>query len=212
MGREFASFIAERNSRFARPLFESATAPERHAIVNELGFRLFANAVPDPVSSLTEDRTESVRKAVERYFEDLAPNADNTTTAADLAEATLLAERIEHFLGDQYADQGVEVFPSFNGCGVLDRCYGDLLVGNTLLEVKSGAKSFQLDDLRQLIIYAALDSASNEARVSRLGLLNPRMGLSVTFTPEEVIMSTGRPPQELYSEVIEFVSAHGTSR
>ena len=212
MSRSFTSFVAGRDLSYMAEL-QSDVLPDRRGLVNELAFGLFAEAVPGPVSGLRDDTIMAVVSSTEEYLRDLTPGGDWMASEGELEEATTLAERIAAFFELNHRKEKVEVFPEFCGCGLLDRCRGDVLVGRTLFEVKSGARRFQLDDLRQLVVYAALDYAAGRARFSNLGLLNPRMGLYARFTPEEVIERTAaKPPHELYSEVIEFVSSDRTSR
>ena len=78
-----------------------------------------------------------------------------------------------------------------------------MLVGRTLYELKAGARPFHLEDLRQLIVYAALEKAGGKGAITKFGLLNPRMGLAITFDPDEVLLMTaGRPAADVYTDLV----------
>ncbi len=56
----------------------------------------------------------------------------------------------------------IRVSPRFEGCGWLDECEADFLTSNVLVEVKAGDRAFRSIDLRQVLIYCALNFASKK--------------------------------------------------
>lgn len=79
--------------------------------------------------------------------------------------------------------------PKFKGCGMVNACEGDVISGNHLYEVKAGDRGFRVSDLRQLLVYSALAYASNEVAFTRIGLFNPRTGMTWSKDLDEVCMS-----------------------
>lgn len=216
MGREFSKYLKRRDQRYLAPLVSRIEA-RRRGIVNELGFRVFAATSEEGTEAVDELAAEDLARLTAEtlsFFESVPPREELRPIGDDeVGEAREIARSIHRYLERKESRRPVVVLPPFSGCGVVDACHGDLLVGHTLYELKSGARRFQLDDLRQLIVYAALQQASGKGAVERFGLLNPRMGIALTFDPNEVLLMTaGRPAADVYTDLIEFVSAPANSR
>ena len=81
--------------------------------------------------------------------------------------------------------------PFFSGCGIIDNCRGDILQGNKLIEVKSGNRNIQPADIKQLIVYLALDwiSSSNKYNIHQVEIYNPRVGFSWTTDTDDLFRS-----------------------
>lgn len=110
-------------------------------------------------------------------------------------------------------DEFVQVFPRFPGCGFVDESQGDILVGNTLYEIKSAARTFRLVDFRQLLVYLALNISSQTYEISNIGLFNPRTGDYVEIAVQEFAQSiSGKHATELFAEIVAFLSSGGISR
>ncbi|HEY1537724.1 MAG TPA: hypothetical protein VGF76_27075 [Polyangiaceae bacterium] len=94
----------------------------------------------------------------------------------DVREATTLALRTEHFFLNATTAQLV-VSPTFAGCGWLSECNGDVLAGRVLYEIKSGDRLFRALDVKQILVYCALNYASNRCQIDEICLVNPREGV-----------------------------------
>lgn len=102
----------------------------------------------------------------------------------------------------------MEVDPPFPGCGVLAAAEGDVLLGDTLYEVKAVARTFRAIDIRQLLVYGALDFARTVRRVGRVGLLNPLQGVWEEWPLDNLSLNiAGLPANELFRRVIAYVSS-----
>lgn len=105
------------------------------------------------------------------------------------------------------------VSPHFPGCGFVDESEGDLLIGNTLYEIKSADRNFRLVDFRQVLVYLALNTSARTYDIRSVGLINPRTGDYFEIKVDEFARSiSGKHSTELFSEVISFVSGGGVSR
>lgn len=98
--------------------------------------------------------------------------------------------------------------PPFKGCGILDSCNGDLLVGEELIEIKAGDRSFRARDVRQLLTYCALNHSSHEYALTKVGCANPRRGTKFSIDIETLCIEvSSKPAPELLAEVVYFCSS-----
>jgi hypothetical protein len=67
----------------------------------------------------------------------------------------------------------VVFWPGFRGCGVIAECQGDILIGETLWELKTTRYGYSSVNLRQVLCYATLDWLSGCYGFVRLGFFNP---------------------------------------
>lgn len=100
------------------------------------------------------------------------------------------------------------IAPQFKGCGLLFEATGGLYYHETLVELKAGVRNFSILDIRQLIIYGALNSLDADGyNIKNYHIYNPRLGLEWKENVNEVSRNlAGCSICELYSEVINFIS------
>ncbi|WP_157953659.1 hypothetical protein [Oceanimonas marisflavi] len=101
----------------------------------------------------------------------------------------------------------VTIDPDFDGCGFLNRSFGDLISNKTLVEIKSGERRFSVTDTRQVLIYLVLNHYSKKPNeIQKIELFNPRMGISFTESVDEFCLNlSALNSQELFSEVQKFI-------
>ncbi len=99
--------------------------------------------------------------------------------------------------------------PFFPGYGFMPNCRGDLLVGDSLVEIKAGLyssirKPFNPEDFRQLLIYLALNHASDQPYpIKKIELYNPRSGMLWKSPIDEFInIIANKSPIELYQIIL----------
>src|SRR6266404_7727905 len=99
-------------------------------------------------------------------------------------------------MGDELRDREIVrrnpamiVSPLFPGCGFVDESEGDLLVGNTLYEIKSADRNFRLVDFRQILVYLALNTSARTYDIHNVGLINPRTGVYFEIKVDEFARS-----------------------
>jgi len=197
---------------------DSKTSPKRRALINEVGFKLFSlslveswggNVVPKPVIARA---FESVRKSYARLS---GTTGRRIVKLSDLEirESLDLLGRLRQFFIRTAKGKKMEFSPQFSGCGILDTSAGDVCFGESLFEVKAGDRSFRSVDVRQLLIYAALNKASGARKISQLGLFNPRTGVSFVSDLDDLCIEiSGRPSGDLLAEIIRIVSSGDISR
>lgn len=210
------SFVRTMNAtlvRFAPPLTGAGVA-SRNASISELSFRLYAESVSGQmllVDGVPEQsqRVATIAQDVRDYISKLdraGPVA--LATSAEVAEAFQLAQRLAACVATLEPGSKVTVRPRFSGCGVVDDCEGDLLVGDTLYEVKNVERRFRLADLRQLLVYCALNSTSSTFVIRRIGLLNARAGLYYRTSLNALCLSAaGASAVTLLSEIAAYMSS-----
>lgn len=103
---------------------------------------------------------------------------------------------------------GPTVDPKFEGCGFIDQCFGDIVVGQRLVEIKSGERSFGVSDLRQLLVYCTLNHYSkNPVEIDSIEIFNPRMGACFSEELETVSLHlSALSSRELFSEIQKYIS------
>jgi hypothetical protein len=130
----------------------------------------------------------------------------------ELREAVALTEALIKFVLTQSEREIIVPRPSFAGCGLLSACQGDLLIGQTLYEVKAVDRGFHQPDVRQLVIYCALNFAAPRYDIRRVGLINPRQGTFFRSDLEWLVQNlSGQESSELFYEILDFLSTESVS-
>ncbi len=207
-----------RRLHFISPL-ESDTEPNRRAIVNEIGFLLYKSSI-NLLTTISEIYKTSELESVSRQslqlaenYQGLGENELSFPTQSEQDEGLQIANRLKVYFCEYEKENKVLPAPLFRGCGFVDDCYGDLLAGNTIYEVKSGDRSFRLMDVKQILVYVALNFISKDFKIENVGFLNPRVGTYYRISLSEFSLAlSGKNTIELLSEIIEFISSGGVSR
>lgn len=217
------TFIVAFNQAFVRPILGkngivpavASKAKTAHPdVLAEFGFRLAASAIQASVSvkvaaknsEITESANAFAAKRILEFRSPLALN-DLRLNLKEQQEGMRLAAVYEQFLR-LWPSETVTFSPEIKGNGLLNTCFADLAVGKTLYEVKTISRPFQSRDLRQLLVYLALQSATGEARWEYGGLLNPRLGVFCSFSVDWLVtrLSGGRPPKLVFMDFIQALT------
>ncbi|MFN3239848.1 MAG: hypothetical protein ACE37D_22735 [Pseudomonadales bacterium] len=176
--------------------------------MNETGFKLFCS-FPHQNTYQERDIEDAVSEASKfiSRFRSPSSNANNKLSDVEVEEAKHLANRLRACVEKFYPDQPITTFPSFEGCGVVSHCQGDLLVGHTLLEVKAGFRGFRSSDFKQVLVYLTLNhAAGSPLKITSLGLVNPRLGSIYFTTVDEVLKQVaGLSAVETFEEIADFL-------
>jgi hypothetical protein len=187
---------------------------DRHGIVNELGFRLFAESTT--CGPIADDRVKVLAENVRQYVERLSDATDGVAkemvNEQEIKESMAIAGSLSHYFKNTPASELV-FSPQFPGCGTLHSVKADILHGTELFEVKAGDRSFRVTDIRQVLVYCCLDFASKRYGVKTVVLLNPRRGTYFRTTVSDLVKEcSGTTAVDFLSSVIEFVSTELNSR
>jgi len=198
-------------------VLQSAVAPSRRGLVNEVAFNVYSYAPDsDQGRGWSEDIfSRAVREAREKIAS-LETVPVETVAAPDQVEIDECAEqvwRLRLFFRRVRGQQKVEIRPFFPGSGIIRSCEGDVYCDSTLFEVKAGQRNFRAVDVRQLLTYAALNYEAKQRVISKVGLFNPRMGISFKTTLDEACIEvSGVTAAELMPEIIRIISSGDVSR
>ena len=150
---------------------------------------------------------QNAEDAVERY-ESRGGYIPTTITRIDQQEALSLAHNYERFFRQRpCSGEKIEFCPEIPGAGFIFSCRADISIGHTLFEVKTVNRNLAGKDIRQLVVYLALQAVTGERRWSRAGFFNPRRAIYQEFGVDDVItrMSGGRSSVEVFQELVDFV-------
>lgn len=201
--------------RVAAPIANRAPK-ELRGIVNELAFIAFSKlsnsekrvSREEVLKSLIESTPEAVR-----YVNRLNPSEVVDVAAIDetcTRESMLITLRLLAFFP---LGKSKIIRPKFQGCGFINACEGDVIFNNHLFEIKAGDRTFRVSDLRQLLTYAALAHASGNLEFSRIGLFNPRTGLSWSKSIDDVCLSiSGLRSNDVLPKIVDQMLFGSVSR
>jgi hypothetical protein len=190
----------------------------RYDLISEISLRWFsARVVEGRLSRRRPSESELERLAAEacafvgRLRGSPAPELP-PPSPTEVKEANALAKVLTAFVKLQASHEVIVPRPPFAGCGLLAACQGDLLIGQTLYEVKAVDGGFAQPDIRQLLIYCALNFAAPRYDIRRVGLINPREGTFFCSDLEVLVQNlSGRGSSELFYEIMDFLSTERVS-
>jgi hypothetical protein len=211
--------------RFDTPL-DSDSDPSRRDLINEIGFRIFKE-------SLSYKRLLSSRSKPGKHLDEIAAQAweyirmfrkqrfrpyyatrdISAPVKSEIAESIVIAKRLQAFFRKVEKGKKATLSPEFPGCGIIDNSEGDIITSQTLYEIKAGERNFRLVDVRQVLVYLALNQSATLYDITSIGLLNPRIGVFVKVKVDDLAMGTsGKSTVGLLSEIIQFASGGEVSR
>jgi hypothetical protein len=127
-------------------------------------------------------------------------------TKEDLDEIKKLALNYENFLDERSSWKNIEINPIIPGAGFLSQCKADLSIEDTLFEVKTVNRNIASKDIKQLIVYLALQFATGERRWKKAGFFNPRKAVYHEFFVDNIIYKiSGKPTIEVFQDFIDYV-------
>ena len=202
--------------RFEAPMDGSITT--NRALISEYAFSLFAEKKKESLAvgakrldDLVEEAAWLMAEArLAPYMEQgLVLNRDFNRGAR--SETNEITCRLLRFFDNP--KQRLVLRPIFLGCGFVDSSEGDVIIDETIYEVKTVDRRFRGSDIRQSITYAALNASSRQFDIKRVGLFNPRRGLfweaELDYVCTEI---AGISTQEFLGTIINAMSSGEISR
>lgn len=187
-----------------------ATAFLQAVHVNEFAYRILYRAqeagcpVADAPTELLRSAEADAREFVSRFRQYEGAVAPPLSTL-EVNDGKQLATRLTTMLLRQ--GEGVPSFsPAFSGCGWVDACTGDSLLGSCLVELKCGLRPFRQTDIRQLLTCAALDHACGDPIVDTVCLINGRSGLAFSIGLNELcIQLGGEASVSVLGDIVQYI-------
>lgn len=140
-------------------------------------------------------------------------NYDAELSASELLDAKEQIKRLRIRLVRDGDINSIICRPEFKGCGIVDKCEGDILIENTLYEIKAGERPFRSIDLRQVLTYLALNRISESVGIDSIGVVNPRVGISFEMSVDEFSFEiSGRDAVSLMDSIVYGMSSGDVSR
>ncbi|MGY3909518.1 hypothetical protein ACW5XW_06900 [Aeromonas piscicola] len=213
------------NGGLLQPIYEPFTPAERKnntALVNVLFFNMFRHASNNRLDfdhfnnpSFFESLDFiQLQDASIKYLSKFSYGNDCDLPLSDIEKRQTL--RLFQMIYSRYMlsrkkyiDDNITLIidPVFDGCGFVNESTGDFLYGNTLVEIKSGERSFNAIDVRQVLTYLTLNHFSKKPfKIDKVELFNPRMGISFSESVESFCKNlSALSSQELFSEIEKFI-------
>ena len=197
------------------PPLPERVVPARRGFINEIAFGLFRAGASEQRRDTRIDRGlfERVIMIARARFGLMEPQTAEglySPTREEVQDILAQVRRMNSYFG---AMPAIKVDPEFPGCGFLDACVGDVLAGVALYEIKAGERTFRSVDIRQLLVYAALNRSAGRYRIESVGVFNPRVGIVFEIPLDELCVEvSGTNSVELLSEIIYAASRGDMSR
>ena len=202
----FVKDIDTNRTGAAGPVPVDSDSPD---LVAELGIQLAKRVIAAdvPIERIARNRTvlkqawRSAQTLVARYEGEAPDVADAPLLDEDGRDGLRLARNLLAFAG--LIDGEAHFAPSVPGTNVLSRCEADLAVGNTLVEIKTVSRGFRSSDLRQLLVYLALDWTRGP-RWTKGCLVNPRRAVWADFHVDWLVRGlSGRPAADTFGDFVD---------
>jgi len=189
-------WMNENSQVVGSPVRATGGEPANNSLIAESAFAIIASGRA-PGEKVSNEDVEAVRNYLAKFG--MNPPSDAVLDSDELQEVTDLVASMR----TMFAQLGTaEIWPAVPGCGVVDSAYADILVAETLYEVKTVTRAFRGSDLRQLLTYCAMFEASGRT-LNSVGLLNPRRGRIVTASLDFVCQgASGLTRPELMREIV----------
>ena len=190
-------------SRWA-PVIRSKLPARDADLISETAFGLFADAFR------TGTRVDAIspesRRAVAHFatgrimlLRGSGRDLSGVMSPNHLLESEELATRLLDWA--RVREHPVEIQPKLPGVGIVDACHPDMIAGPDLIEVKMASSLFRLDDIRQVLVYAALVWRGTDRVIETITLTNPRLGIDWKFRLREMVREiSGKSLTEFFEE------------
>ncbi|WP_155833706.1 hypothetical protein [Halomonas sp. BC04] len=188
---------------------------EKHDLVAEFAFQLAMRAHEKSLwideLKLDKSNVEAAYIGATSFLKKYeAGNGVIVLNENEVEESFTLAEQYDYFIETRKADD-IEFSPQVAGAGFLGLCKADLSIDETLYEVKTVSRNIAGKDIKQLLIYLALQHSTGRQRWKYAGFYNPRKAQCYRFSIDHLIYRTsgGKSTSELFSDVIDFLGSRG---
>ncbi len=182
----------------------------RYDLVSEVSFNLSQIVIErsvEAVDYLSDDNNvmELLRKTAKFIWKSKNYSDDNLVlTNAETKDIVNITNNTVEFI-TKTKRESLQFKPTLKGYNFISDLEADLLIDDTLYEVKTVNRNFKSTDLKQLFIYLALRQVSEHGAWKWAGLYNPRKGTYCKFNVNSLIynLSGGNTPNEAFESLLE---------
>lgn len=214
-------FLTKINEDLYERRFEYLQSPitgRRRSFISFISFQLFTLASKQAIQLIDYeyDDYKLIEGQFISQFSEIEEDDLELTAPLEIHEyfeALSLANRLQAYFSTVSNGNQVLTNPFFKGCGFLNNCIGDVIVNETLYEIKMVNRNFRISDCKQILTYCALNYVSKQYKLNKVALFNPRSGKLATFNIDDFCLTlSGKSSTFLFGEIIEYVSGGGISR
>lgn len=186
----------------------------RPDLIAELAFHLARIAFENKMSASKVTQTQNLiaeaicsTKQLFLQYEGTAPS-EFRPRPNELQQALRYTNVYVQFLSMFGKRSKIEFAPRISGSGFMNECRADLAINDALFEIKTVNRNIAGKDIRQLIIYLALQASTGKRRWKQAGFFNPRRAVFSCFSVDTLVnqVSGGRVSGEVFTEIIDFLS------
>lgn len=186
------------------------------AIVSEYAFHLVRIALGSnrTVSDAVEDaaickQAETLAIKIVNSYEGANVLSDNQLNNPEIHEGKELALRYPALIHALGGKGSVSFSLAIPGAGRLESCAADMAIDTTLIEIKTVKRHLASKDLRQLIVYLALNHAAKRYRWIHAGFFNPRRSTFHRWPIPNLVeeLSGGRAAVDVFNDLVDYVCA-----
>jgi hypothetical protein len=180
----------------------------RYDFVSEAAFNLSKLVVLNKTTVQTYlSKKANIGYLVQYTFNENSKLGDGSSIPAEisvyeLAQIKAIGTNILEFINIEKKDS-VAFAPEIKGYGFIPNLLADLIIDNTLYEIKTVNRNFKSTDLKQLFIYLALLQVSGNLQSDYAGLYNPRRGTYCKFKIKGLVYNlTGKTTNETFENFL----------
>jgi hypothetical protein len=181
----------------------------RYDLISELGFNLseivHCNGLPlnDYINNEIQLNCLIEKTMRSIWSPEVCLEANLKLTDSELHDTIKISENIIEFINKSKSET-INFRPKLKGYGFIPDLEADLLIGDTLYEIKTVKRNFMSSDIKQLFIYLALQQVSKDENFINAGLYNPRKGNFAKFNIKKLVynLSGGKTPNEVFEDLL----------
>ncbi|SHE92829.1 hypothetical protein [Chryseobacterium sp. OV279] len=181
----------------------------RYDIVSEIAFTLSEQVITSKQklkTVLSDNKTllNTTKEVASKIWKNgNYKEEDLILTKVEINEIEKISNNTLEFISKQNSEK-IIFRPTLKGYGFIPNLEADLLIDNTIVEIKTVNRNFKNSDLKQLLIYFALKQMSDKTNWECGQLYNPRSGLAFKFELKELIykISGGKSQSEAFESLL----------
>lgn len=189
--------------------------PKRRALINNVSFSLFELFIKRKIdkSEIEEFTVKNfaLKSIIINESKRSSFNSDFSDSVND-EELKVIKWISSRLINNYFRENPLLLRPIFKGCGILFEATGDLIYKDVIVEIKAGDRNFNIQDIRQLYVYLALNHQSGKKKLHQMELFNPRTGVIwrefIDIVSDNI---AGSSTIEIYNEIIDFISIDSSS-